>query len=81
MLWWVLLGLVVVAVLVVADRALLAAERRGWIYYRTRRPSKGAAAERMVQLGTIWDPSQAHHLQEKDRQEDDADEDAEPSDD
>ena len=74
-------ALVAVAGLVIADRLLLAAEARGWIYYRTRRAGKGAAAERLQQLGTIWDPSQQHWLAQKDWQEDAADEADDPSDD
>lgn len=68
---WILLAALVVAVLVGLDRLLRRAETRGWIYYRTRRPPPGAAAERLMELGTIWDPSAAHALEERDRLEDD----------
>ena len=78
---WLVLALVVAVAVVLLDRGLLAAERQGWIYYRTRRAPKGAAAERLQQLATVWDPSAAHWLEEKDRLEDDRDEDAEPADD
>ena len=77
----VLVVLLVVVGAVVLDRLLLAAEARGWIYYRTRRAGRGAAAERLQQLGTIWDPSQQHWLAQKDWQEDAADVAEDPSDD
>lgn len=38
----VLISLAVLAALVVADRLLLRAERRGWIYYRHRKPASGS---------------------------------------
>lgn len=37
--WWVV---ALVVCLVVADRLLLRAERRGWIYYRHRKPTSGS---------------------------------------
>jgi hypothetical protein len=79
---WVVLaviGLAVAALLL--DRGLLAAESRGWIYYRRRRAPKGAAAERMLALGSIWDPSAQHVLDQRDVEEDAKDEDPGPSDD
>lgn len=75
---WVLLA---VAALLVLDRGLLAAESRGWIYYRRRRAPKGAAAERLLALGAIWDPSAHHVLDQRDAEEDARDEDPGPSDD
>ncbi len=38
---WVLLAAIVLLVL---DRLALAAERRGWIYYRKRKPTSGSAS-------------------------------------
>ena len=77
---WLSLTITVVCLAVALDRLLLAAERRGWIYYRTCRPPKGAAAERLTQLGTIWDPSQQHQLDQRDAEEDDLDEADDPDD-
>jgi hypothetical protein len=38
---WLVLAAVV---LFVVDRLLLAAERRGWVYYRKRKPTSGSAS-------------------------------------
>jgi hypothetical protein len=37
--WWVV---ALVVFIVVADRLLLRAERRGWIFYRHRKPTSGS---------------------------------------
>lgn len=39
---WIILTAAVLAAIVVIDRLALAAERRGWIYYRHRRASSGS---------------------------------------
>lgn len=39
---WIILAAAVLAAIVVIDRLALAAERRGWIYYRHRRASSGS---------------------------------------
>ena len=64
MLWLVLL---VVAVTIAAagyglHRFLLYAERRGWVYYRTRRRPPGAG---LGLLTTIYQPSMEHVLEEE----------------
>ena len=78
---WVLSAVAVIVALVVLDRLLLAAARRRWIYYRTTRAPRGAAAEQMLQLASIWDPSAQHVLDQRDAEEDAVDEDPGPSDD
>lgn len=52
--------LAVAAVLFVADRLLLAAERRGWIYWRRRKASPGTGASAMLELHSIVEPGRAH---------------------
>lgn len=39
---WVLAVLAVLVVLIGIDRLMLAAERRGWIFYRHRKPTSGS---------------------------------------
>ncbi|HUG85415.1 MAG TPA: hypothetical protein VMM13_12665 [Euzebya sp.] len=77
---WVVLLLVAGVGLVLLDRALLAAERRRWIYYRKTKAPKGAAAEQLLHLAAIWDPGAQHILEQRDAEEDAADEDPGPSD-
>jgi len=65
--WWLLLAL---AALVVADRLLLRAEARGWVYYRRHRATStqvGSAA-----FGPVFDliqPTRQVIVEERDRQE------------
>lgn len=73
--------MVAVVVLVLLDKGLLAAERRRWIYYRKTKAPKGAAAEQMLHLASIWDPGAQHIIEQRDAEEDAADEDPGPSDD
>jgi hypothetical protein len=53
LLYWIA-GLAAVAAL---DRALLAMEARGWINYRRRGLSRGAALYHTFELQSIFDPS------------------------
>ncbi len=39
--WWLWVVLAL-GLLVVLDRLMLAAERRGWVYYRHRKPTSGS---------------------------------------
>ena len=39
--WW-LWGFLGLGLLLVADRLMVAAERRGWVYYRRRKPTSGS---------------------------------------
>jgi hypothetical protein len=47
------------------DRALLAAERRGWIYYRKRRASPGTAASAALDVHALLEPSRRHVVGEQ----------------
>jgi hypothetical protein len=47
---------------VVADRLLLRAEERGWIYYRRRRASPGSAASAALEIQKILEPRTRHVL-------------------
>lgn len=48
------------AALLVADRLLLAAEARGWIYYRRRKPNPGSLGDAMLRVQGMIEPGQAH---------------------
>lgn len=68
----VLVILAVVVGLLVLDQVALWAERRGWIYWRKKKPSGGSA----VVLGPVFDlfqPSHVHVVEEQQRQEIEAD--------
>jgi hypothetical protein len=77
--------LVVCAVaIVILDRLLLAAERRGWIYWRKRKASPGTTASAMLEIQSLVEPGRAHtvevlreELPEVDDEGDDVDDDAE----
>jgi hypothetical protein len=50
----------VVAALVAVDRLLLAAEARGWIYWRRRKASPGTRAGAMLELHALLEPDRKH---------------------
>ena len=64
---------VVVLAAFVLDRLALAAEARGWIYWRRRGPSRGAVGAAMQQIMLVFDPAPQHVLEERVHQADDAD--------
>lgn len=57
---FVLVALAIVLLALVADRLLLAAEARGWIYWRKRKASPGTAASAMLEVQSILEPGRAH---------------------
>lgn len=60
---------VAILVLVAADRLLLAAERRGWIYYRKRKPTSGSAsAAAFGPMAEILQPGRKVVVEEAQRQ-------------
>jgi hypothetical protein len=64
---WVVLAVVVALVL---DRLLLRAERRGWIYYRKRKPTSGAAsAAAFGPMAELFQPGRQVVVEERQRQE------------
>jgi len=52
--------LAIIAVALVIDRALLAAERRGWIYWRRKKASPGTAAAAFMEIHSMVDPGRSH---------------------
>lgn len=69
--WWV--ALVVLVSMGALDRLMLAAERRGWIYWRRRKAAPGTAGSGLLSLGALLEPAKEHVLQEQDRQAADID--------
>lgn len=64
---WVLLAAVVALVL---DRLLLAAERRGWVHYRKRKPTSGSAsAAAFGPMAQVFQPGNRVVVEEKQRQQ------------
>jgi hypothetical protein len=70
---WSLWILVAVIVAVAFDRTMLAAEQRGWVYWRRRKPSPGTVAGAMLSLHALLEPSQEHVVREQERQAADID--------
>ena len=58
-----LAGLALIALGGAAHLALLAAERRGWIYYRHHRPPAGVGAAAMMEMAAVVEPEVAHVLE------------------
>ncbi|MDC0715963.1 hypothetical protein [Nannocystis bainbridge] len=65
---WPLTVVVVVVGLFVADRLLLALERRGYIYYRVRKPSTTGAGNALAELQQMLAPSTQHVIVAKKEQ-------------
>ena len=51
------------AALFVLDRLALAAEARGWIYWRRRRANPGTRAGAMLEMQSLLEPSKRHVIQ------------------
>jgi hypothetical protein len=49
--------------IVILDRLLLAAERRGWIYWRKRKASPGTTASAMLEIQSLVEPGRAHTVE------------------
>ncbi|MEW6336371.1 MAG: hypothetical protein ACOY3Y_18415 [Acidobacteriota bacterium] len=49
----------------ILDRGLLAAERRGWIFYRKRRASPGTAASAALEVHALLEPWRRHEAEER----------------
>lgn len=64
---WILASLAAVAVLLVLDRLLLAAEARGTIYYRRRKASPGSLGSAMLEIHASLQPSMRHIAEEQRR--------------
>lgn len=59
------------------DRLMLAAEARGWIYWRKKRGSHGMPASAFLEVQRIFEPSKKYVL-EVQEQEPEADEEGDP---
>ncbi|WP_068154326.1 DUF6191 domain-containing protein [Rhodococcus phenolicus] len=57
-----------VLIAVLADRAGLYAERRGWIYWRKRKPEGGGEFGEFGEFETLLSPSFRHIVEEQQRQ-------------
>jgi hypothetical protein len=64
--WTVIGGLVVVAL--VFDRAMLWAERRGWVYWRREKAFHSALGSAMLEVQSILEPDKEHVVEERARQ-------------
>jgi hypothetical protein len=57
---WLVVALAAAVCLVVIDRLLLAAEARGWIYWRRSKPSPGTTAGALLELHALLEASRKH---------------------
>jgi len=64
-----ILGLLAV-LLWLADRALLRAEARGWIYWRKKRGHSDRLGQAFLELHTMLEPGKRHVIEEKRRDRD-----------
>ena len=66
-----LLGIIVA--LVVIDQLFLAAERRGWVYWRRSKASSSRASSALLAIQSIFEPDREHVVEERAREEADID--------
>ena len=64
-----ILGLLAV-LLWLADRALLRAEARGWIYWRKKRGHSDRLGQAFLELHTMLEPGKRHVIEERRRDHD-----------
>jgi hypothetical protein len=62
---WIAVAVGVAILLLILDRLALAAERRGWIYYRHTRAAPGTTANALQTVMAIWDPNARHAADER----------------
>jgi len=60
---WALLGLAVGAALYGVHRLATYADRKGWIYYRTKPPA-GAGSQAIMRATAMFDPTIEHVIEE-----------------
>ena len=77
---YALVGLAVLAALYCLHRIAVWAERHGWIYYRTKHGSSGAVGNAFLEVQGIFDPAAKHVLEERLRDDVDAEEAGDPPD-
>lgn len=64
--------------LAVADRLLLAAEARGWIYYRKKKASPGTRSAAALELQALMEPGRKHVVESVRDEQSERDESGEP---
>lgn len=78
--WWITATLVLLVLVVALDRLLLAAERRGWIYWRRSPPHRATAGHAMQSIEAIFRPEVQHVVEQRAAIDAEDDEDGEPPD-
>jgi hypothetical protein len=68
----------VVLFLYVADRLLLAAEDRGWIYWRKKKASPGTAGNALLHMQAILEPQRRHVLEQRLDEHEEKDDEGDP---
>jgi len=74
----VVILLAVAVALVVFDRLLLAAEERGWIYYRKKNASPGTRASAALEIQALLEPGRTYTIEAVHREESEKDDSGEP---
>ncbi|MBZ5641055.1 MAG: hypothetical protein LAO51_20130 [Acidobacteriia bacterium] len=77
---YALVGLAVIAGLYGLHRIAVWAERRGWIYYRSKHGSSGALGNALLEVHAILEPSARYVLEERTKDDAEADESGDPPD-
>ncbi len=72
------IALLAAALLIVLDRLLLAAEARGWIYYRKKSASPGTSASAFLELQAMLEPGKKYEIQAHQSEEEVRDDEGEP---
>ncbi|MFA6956984.1 MAG: hypothetical protein WC538_14040 [Thermoanaerobaculia bacterium] len=67
-----------VVLAVIVDRLLLAAEARGWIYYRKKQSSPGTSASAFLELHSMLEPGRKYEIQANQSEEEERDDEGEP---
>ena len=78
MLKWVAWALGIAMAIVLLDRALLALEASGWIFYRRTRGVRGRAMYHAQELDSIFNPGMQHVQEAHVKQEQEEDESGDP---
>lgn len=65
-------------VLYCLHRAAVAAERRGWIYYRKKHGSSGSVGNAFLEVHALFEPAKRHLLEERVREEPEAEQEGDP---
>ncbi|MDP8254242.1 MAG: hypothetical protein P9M14_00695 [Candidatus Alcyoniella australis] len=77
---WAALILGAGALLLILDRLMLAAERRGWVYYRKRKAAPGAVGNALLELQSMLEPAHKHVIEERQSEKSSQDQQGDPPD-